>query len=48
MRKFVDYTALIILFGSSQNIYHNFKNQEETNFDLVLQSFILCIFFQKR
>ena len=47
IHKCFGYTALILLFDFFQQIYHGFKNQELTNFDLVLQSFILCWFFSK-
>ena len=47
MHTFVYYTALIIIFRSCQKISHNFKNQELTDFDFVLQSFILCGLFYK-
>ena len=35
IHKFVDYTALILIFDFCQQISHNFTNQELTNFDLV-------------
>ena len=46
IHKIVDYTALIILFNVCQPIYHNFMNQEQTNFYLVLKIFF-CSFFSK-
>ena len=47
MHKFVDYNVLILIFGFPQQISHNFKNYEQTKFDLVLRSFILCGLFSK-
>ena len=47
MHKFVDYNALILIFDFCQQIHHRLKNQELKNFDLLLQSFILCGFFSK-
>ena len=45
IHKFVDYAALIILFGFCQQISHSFNNQEQTKYDLEFQSLILCGFF---
>ena len=44
---FYYYTALIIIFDFFQKISHNIKNQELSNFNLVLQSFILSGLFSK-
>ena len=43
---FFDYTALILLLKFFQQISHNFRNQEQTNFDLLLEIFIPCFFSQ--
>ena len=45
IHKLVYYTAMIFPFGFCQQISHNFKNQEQTNFDLLLKRF-LCRGFQ--
>ena len=47
IHEFVYFTALILLFNFCQRISHNFKNQEQTNFDLVLQHLFLCWFFSE-
>ena len=41
MHKFVYYTALVFIFDFCRRISHSFKNQEQTNFDLLLQRFSL-------
>ena len=45
--KYTKTFCTILLFDICQIISHNFDNQEQTKFDLVLQSFILCGFFSK-
>ena len=45
MQKFYYYTALIIIFGFCRKISRSFKNQEQNNFDLILQcSFLYWVF----
>ena len=46
INEFVYYTALIFIFDFCQRISHNIKNQEQTNFDLLLKCFSLCFYFQ--
>ena len=46
IHKLVYYTALIFIFDFCRQISHHFKNQEQTNFDLLLQRFFLLVFFQ--
>ena len=46
IQKYVYYTALIFNFDFCRRISHNFKNQEQTKFDLLLQRFSLSVFFQ--
>ena len=46
IHKFVYYTALVLIWDFCQLIYPNFKYQEQTNFDLLLQRFSLSFFFK--
>ena len=46
IHKLVYYTALVFIFKFCRRISHNLKNQEQTNFDLLLQRFSLSGFPQ--
>ena len=48
IHKFVHYTTLIFIFDFCRQISHNFKNQEQTRFDLLLQHLYYVGFFPKR